>query len=96
MNDPAIAELNPALSCPTCSSHLLADRRIGHEFHFSPTTCRRNRRPSRHRRNGQQVNGHSVRAQGNEGVTAVVQQTEGGFGYVEQSYADNNACRADW
>jgi len=27
---------------------------------------------------------------GNEGVTAVVQQTEGGIGYVEQSYADNN------
>ena len=27
---------------------------------------------------------------GNEGVTAVVQQTLGGFGYVEQSYADNN------
>jgi phosphate transport system substrate-binding protein len=27
---------------------------------------------------------------GNEGVTAVVQQTEGGLGYVEQSYADNN------
>ncbi len=27
---------------------------------------------------------------GNEGVTAVVQQTAGGFGYVEQSYADNN------
>ncbi len=27
---------------------------------------------------------------GNEGVTAVVQQTVGGLGYVEQSYADNN------
>jgi phosphate transport system substrate-binding protein len=27
---------------------------------------------------------------GNEGVTAVVQQTDGGLGYVEQSYADNN------
>jgi phosphate transport system substrate-binding protein len=27
---------------------------------------------------------------GNEGVTAVVQQTAGGLGYVEQSYADNN------
>jgi phosphate transport system substrate-binding protein len=27
---------------------------------------------------------------GNEGVTAVVQQTSGGIGYVEQSYADNN------
>jgi phosphate transport system substrate-binding protein len=27
---------------------------------------------------------------GNEGVTAVVQQTAGGIGYVEQSYADNN------
>ncbi len=27
---------------------------------------------------------------GNEGVTAVVQQTVGGVGYVEQSYADNN------
>jgi phosphate transport system substrate-binding protein len=27
---------------------------------------------------------------GNEGVTAVVQQTDGGIGYVEQSYADNN------
>ena len=27
---------------------------------------------------------------GNEGVTAVVQQTVGGIGYVEQSYADNN------
>jgi phosphate transport system substrate-binding protein len=27
---------------------------------------------------------------GNEVVTAVVQQTEGGIGYVEQSYADNN------
>lgn len=27
---------------------------------------------------------------GNEGVTAVVQQTEGSVGYVEQSYADHN------
>lgn len=27
---------------------------------------------------------------GNEGVTAVVQQTRGGLGYVEQGYADNN------
>jgi phosphate transport system substrate-binding protein len=27
---------------------------------------------------------------GNEGVTAVVQQTAGGLAYVEQSYADNN------
>src|SRR4051812_47224426 len=27
---------------------------------------------------------------GNEGVTAVVQQTAGGIGYVEQSYADHN------
>jgi phosphate transport system substrate-binding protein len=27
---------------------------------------------------------------GNEGVTAVVQQTVGAFGYVEQSYADHN------
>ena len=27
---------------------------------------------------------------GNEGVTAVVQQTAGGLGYVEQGYADNN------
>ena len=27
---------------------------------------------------------------GNEGVTAVVQQTAGSIGYVEQSYADNN------
>ena len=27
---------------------------------------------------------------GNEGVTAVVQQTAGGIGYVEQGYADNN------
>jgi phosphate transport system substrate-binding protein len=27
---------------------------------------------------------------GNEGVTAVVQQTGGGLGYVEQGYADNN------
>lgn len=27
---------------------------------------------------------------GNEGVTAVVQQTVGGLGYVEQGYADNN------
>jgi phosphate transport system substrate-binding protein len=27
---------------------------------------------------------------GNEGVTAVVQQTVGGIGYVEQGYADNN------
>lgn len=27
---------------------------------------------------------------GNEGVTAVVQQTAGGIGYVEQSYAENN------
>lgn len=27
---------------------------------------------------------------GNEGVTAVVQQTVGGVGYVEESYADNN------
>jgi phosphate transport system substrate-binding protein len=27
---------------------------------------------------------------GNEGVSAVVQQTVGGIGYVEQSFADNN------
>ncbi|HJQ80175.1 MAG TPA: phosphate ABC transporter substrate-binding protein PstS [Lacipirellulaceae bacterium] len=91
-NDPAIAELNPDLELPrgaitpvwrtdgSGTTYIVTNYLATQSKDFEATVG-----------TGKQVQWPVGQGgKGNEGVTAVVQQTVGAFGYVEQSYADHN------
>ncbi len=91
-NDPAIAKLNPGVDLPdmTITPAWRTDG-SGTTFVWTNYLCTQSEDFK-----GTVGLGKAVRwpvgqgGKGNEGVTAVVQQTVGGLGYVEQSYADHN------
>lgn len=91
-NDPAIAELNPDAKLPDLpitpvwrtdgsgTTYIFTNYLATQSDDFVSTIGM-----------GKQVQWSVGQGgKGNEGVTAVVQQTVGGLGYVEQSYADHN------
>ncbi len=91
-NDPAIAQINPDVRLPDLSiTPVWRTDGSGTNFVFTNYLCTQSEEFKTTVGMGKQVQWpFGQGGKGNEGVTAVVQQTEGGFGYVEQSYADNN------
>jgi phosphate transport system substrate-binding protein len=91
-DDPSIAQLNPDVKLPSDpitpvwrtdgsgTTHIFTNYLATQSSDFAATVG-----------TGKQVQWPEGQGgKGNEGVTAVVQQTVGAFGYVEQSYADQN------
>ncbi len=91
-NDPAIAQLNPDVHLPELFiTPVWRTDGSGTNFIFTNYLSTRSENFAFTVGLGKQVQWpFGQGGKGNEGVTAVVQQTEGGIGYVEQSYADNN------
>ncbi len=91
-NDPAIAKLNPALTLPeqaivvchrsdgSATSYIFTDylSKVSEEWNKEPGKSTSVKWPM------------GLGGKGNEGVTALVQQTPGSIGYVELIYALNN------
>ncbi len=91
-NDPAIGKLNPDVHLPELFiTPVWRTDGSGTNFIFTNYLSTRSENFAFTVGLGKQVQWpFGQGGKGNEGVTAVVQQTEGGLGYVEQSYADNN------
>lgn len=91
-NDPKIAELNAGVNLPD-TGITPAYRTDGSGTTFIWTSYLATQSPEFKAKVGaaKQVKFPvGVGGKGNEGVTAAVQQTAGGIGYVEQAYADKN------
>jgi phosphate transport system substrate-binding protein len=90
-NDPAIAKINPELKLPDLAiTPVRRSDGSGTTFIFTSYLLTQSD-DFKSIGSGKAVEWpFGQGAKGNEGVTAVVQQTAGGLGYVEQSYADNN------
>jgi len=91
-NDPAIASLNPGVQLPNTQITLVwRTDGSGTTFIFTNYLATQSDDFLTSVGMGKQVQWPVGQGgKGNEGVTAVVQQTVGSIGYVEQSYADNN------
>ncbi len=91
-NDPAIADLNPDMELPERPiTPVWRTDGSGTTFIFTNYLATQSEEFTSNIGTGKQVQWPTGQGgKGNEGVTAVVQQTVGGIGYVEQSYADNN------
>lgn len=91
-NDPAIAALNPNITLPDLAiTPVWRTDGSGTTFIFTNYLATQSESFVSVVGLGKQVQWPMGQGgKGNEGVTAVVQQTDGGLGYVEQSYADNN------
>jgi phosphate transport system substrate-binding protein len=91
-NDPAIAAVNPDAQLPDASiTPVWRTDGSGTTFIFTNYLASESEDFVATIGMGKQVQWPAGQGgKGNEGVTAVVQQTLGGLGYVEQSYADNN------
>lgn len=91
-NDPAIAAINPAVSLPDLAiTPVWRTDGSGTNFIFTNYLCTQSEQFLYTVGYGKQVQWpFGQGGKGNEGVTAVVQQTLGGIGYVEQTYAENN------
>jgi phosphate transport system substrate-binding protein len=91
-NDPAIVKINPGVELPDLSiTPVWRTDGSGTTFIFTNYLSTQSEEFKTAIGLGKQVQWPIGQGgKGNEGVTAVVQQTGGGLGYVEQSYADNN------
>lgn len=91
-NDPAIASLNPGVQLPNQPiTPVWRTDGSGTTFIFTNYLATQSDQFVSTIGMGKQVQWPTGQGgKGNEGVTAVVQQTVGGIGYVEQSYADHN------
>lgn len=91
-DDPAIAKVNPGVRLPAISiTPVWRTDGSGTTFIFTNYLSTQSEELKTTIGLGKQVQWPIGQGgKGNEGVTAVVQQTVGGLGYVEQSYADNN------
>jgi phosphate transport system substrate-binding protein len=91
-NDPAIAKLNPDAQLPdTPITPVWRTDGSGTTFIFTNYLATQSEELRSSIGMGKQVQWPVGQGgKGNEGVSAVVQQTVGGLGYVEQSFADNN------
>jgi phosphate transport system substrate-binding protein len=91
-NDGAIAKLNPGVKLPDMSiTPAWRTDGSGTTFVWTNYLCTQSREFKSTVGLGKAVRWPVGQGgKGNEGVTAVVQQTVGGIGYVEQGYADNN------
>ena len=91
-NDPAIAKLNPGVELPDLAiTPVWRTDGSGTTFIFTHYLGTQSESFLSTIGTGKQVKWPVGQGgKGNEGVTAVVQQTAGGLGYVEQGYADNN------
>ncbi len=91
-NDPAIAKVNPDVQLPDLAiTQVWRTDASGTTFIFTNYLATQSDEFKQTIGMGKQVQWRFGQGgKGNEGVTAVVQQTAGGLGYVEQSYADNN------
>jgi phosphate transport system substrate-binding protein len=91
-NDPAIAELNPGVELPNVQiTPVWRTDGSGTTFIFTNYLATQSDDFLSSVGMGKQVQWPVGQGgKGNEGVTAVVQQTAGSIGYVEQSYADHN------
>jgi phosphate transport system substrate-binding protein len=91
-NDPAIAKINPGVPLPELPiTPVWRTDGSGTTFIFTKYLATQSEDFVSTIGIGKQVQWpFGQGGKGNEGVTAVVQQTDGGLGYVEQSYADNN------
>lgn len=91
-NDPAIAEINSGAALPDLPiTPAYRTDGSGTTFIFTSYLCTQSEEFLSALGKGKQIQWKVGQGgKGNEGVTAVVQQTKGGIGYVEQSYADNN------
>lgn len=91
-NEPAIAELNPDVELPDLPiTPVWRTDGSGTTFIFTNYLATQSDDFLSTIGQGKQVQWPIGQGgKGNEGVTAVVQQTVGGLGYVEQSYADHN------
>jgi phosphate transport system substrate-binding protein len=91
-NDPAIAKINPGVELPDLAiTPVWRTDGSGTTFIFTNYLSTQSEDFTTTIGLGKQVQWRFGQGgKGNEGVTAVVQQTAGGLGYVEQSYADNN------
>src|SRR5207253_4119302 len=91
-NDPAIAKINPEVRLPDLAiTPVWRTDGSGTTFIFTNYLATQSEEFKTTIGTGKQVQRLSGQGgTGNEGVTAVVQQTTGRIGYVEQSYADNN------
>jgi phosphate transport system substrate-binding protein len=91
-NDPAIAKINADVQLPDLAiTPVWRTDGSGTTFIFTNYLATQSEEFKSTVGLGKQVQWPTGQGgKGNEGVTAVVQQTVGGIGYVEQSYADNN------
>jgi phosphate transport system substrate-binding protein len=91
-NDPAIAAINAGMSLPDLAiTPVWRTDGSGTNFIFTNYLCTQSEQFLYTVGYGKQVQWpFGQGGKGNEGVTAVVQQTLGGIGYVEQTYAENN------
>lgn len=91
-NDPAIAKLNPEAALPNLViTPVWRTDGSGTNFIFTSYLATQSENFAYTIGMGKQVQWpFGQGGKGNEGVTAVVQQTAGSIGYVEQSYADHN------
>lgn len=91
-NDPAIAKLNPGAALPDLViTPVWRTDGSGTNFIFTSYLTTQSQNFAFTVGMGKQVQWpFGQGGKGNEGVTAVVQQTAGSIGYVEQSYADHN------
>jgi len=91
-NDPAIASLNPGVKLPaTVITPVWRTDGSGTTFIYTNYVATQSDDFLSTVGMGKQVQWPVGQGgKGNEGVTAVVQQTAGSIGYVEQGYADNN------
>jgi phosphate transport system substrate-binding protein len=91
-NDPAIANVNAVVQLPDLAiTPVWRTDGSGTTFIFTNYLATQSEEFRSTIGQGKQVQWpFGQGAKGNEGVTAVVQQTAGGIGYVEQNYADNN------
>jgi phosphate transport system substrate-binding protein len=91
-NDPAIAKVNAGVQLPDLAiTPVWRTDGSGTTFIFTSYLATQSEEFQSTIGLGKQVQWpFGQGGKGNEGVTAVVQQTAGGIGYVEQGYADNN------
>lgn len=91
-NDPRIQALNPDLNLP--NTHIIVARRAdasGTTYTFSDYLSAVSEKWAQRVGVGRSLNWPTgLGARGNEGVAALVRQTPGAIGYVEQAYAEQN------
>ncbi len=91
-NDPAIAKVNPGVSLPSQDiTPVYRTDGSGTTYIWTNYLATQSEEFDSTIGTGKQVQWPKGQGgKGNEGVTAVVQQTKGALGYVEQGYADNH------